>query len=121
MAIQLKAPKNGVRYKVLSYQRLSISSEESGSHSFETQSQRITERLEELCGATGYDLLELKDDGRSGGYGPVATRLERRTRPTLKQLVEELETGTYDVLIVYSFSRFARSARWWHQLLEDAI
>jgi site-specific DNA recombinase len=121
MSIRLNAPKNGDRYRALSYQRVSRDSEETGSHTFETQSQRIRERLDDICGRGGYDLVELADDGVSGGYGPEPTGIERRTRPTLKKLVNELKTGRYDLLIVYSFSRLVRSPRWFHQLLEDAI
>ena len=114
-------PKDGVRYKVIAYVRVSNEEARTGSHTFETQGDRIRERLDELFGPGNYELVTLRDDGVSGGYGPQATGVEKRVRKTLRQLQQELRTGTYDVFIVYHSDRFARSARWFFQMLEDDI
>lgn len=121
MALSLKAPKNGHRYLVLSYQRVSRDSGETGSHTFETQSRRIRECLETLCGSTPFDVVEFDDDGLSGGYGPEPTPLERRTRPGLKELVAQLRTRKYDLFMVYDQSRLVRNERWFHALIDDEI
>jgi site-specific DNA recombinase len=115
------APKNGIRPIGIAYQRVSKEEAATGSFTFETQTQRIREKLDQIYGRGKYDLKEFRDDGISGAYGPAPTGVERRTRPTLTHLVEELETGTYDFLIVYSLSRLFRSPRWFLQWLEDVI
>lgn len=115
-------PKNGHRYKVLAYLRVSREEEQTGSHTFQTQQLRIGEKLDALLGGpTQYETVLLKDDGVSGGYGPQATGIEKRVRKTLRQVQDELHTGAYDLFIVYHTDRLARSPRWFFQLLEDDI
>lgn len=116
-----KPPKNGYRYRILSYQRVSREEAASGSFTFETQTLRIRETLERRYGAGAFDLEELRDDGISGGYGPEPTGVERRTRPTLKTIAAKLRTGGYDCLVIYNSSRLFRSPRWFYQFLEDVI
>lgn len=116
-----KTPRNGFRFKVLAYQRVSVHEDQTGSHTFETQSQRIREKLDVLYGVGGYDLETLTDNGISGAFGVVPTGVQRKTRPSLRTITDKLGTSSYDCLIVYNLSRFVRSPRWFHQLLEDVI
>jgi site-specific DNA recombinase len=114
-------PRNGTRFKVLAYQRVSVHEDQTGSHTFETQNQRIREKLDVLYGAGNYDYREITDNGLSGAYGLVPTPVQRKTRRSLKVIADELLKGNYDCFIVYSLNRFMRSPRWFHQFLEDVI
>ncbi len=116
-----KPPRDGARYKVIVYLRVSKDDALTGSFTFETQRKRIAEMLDRRYGSGNYLTEELVDDGLSGGYGPEATGVERRTRPSLKTLTQKLQSRAYDCLIVYDLSRFMRSLRWLLQLIEDVI
>jgi DNA invertase Pin-like site-specific DNA recombinase len=121
MTLTTLPPKNGNTFLVLIYLRVSMDDTRTGSHTFETQMQRIVERLDATYGPGNYEAVTLQDNGVSGGYGPQPTGVEKRTRPGLQKVVAELATGRYDGFIVYDLSRLARSARWFFQLLEDTI
>src|SRR5262245_46795468 len=98
----IQPPRNGHRYQVLSYERVSKEEAQTGSFTFETQSLRIRDKLDQLFGHHRYEIRSFRDDGLSGGYGPEPTGVERRTRKSLKLVEAELKTGSYDCLIVYS-------------------
>jgi DNA invertase Pin-like site-specific DNA recombinase len=106
-----KAPRNGHRYQVVTYIRVSHELQ-SDNHTFETQILRIREKLDARYGPDNYDIKAYQDEGLSGGYGPEKTRLQKRTRPTLKQIAADLDSGAYDCLAFYASSRMFRSQRW---------
>jgi site-specific DNA recombinase len=114
-------PRNGHRYHVLAYQRVSMHEDRTGGHTFETQSLRIGEKLDQLYGEDGYDLEMLTDNGISGAYGLTPTGRQKRTRPSLRAIADKLGSGLYDCFIVYSFSRLARSPGLMHHLLDEVI
>jgi site-specific DNA recombinase len=116
-----KAPRNGFRFNVLAYMRVSVNEERTGSHTFETQRERIRQKLDAVYGLDSYDIEVLTDNGISGAYGPVPTVLQRGTRESLRQIQTKLLSGRYDCLIVYNLSRLVRSPRWFNQMLEDVI
>src|SRR3954470_22983934 len=105
-------PKDGICYRVLAYMRVSKEEKKTKSHTFETQRQRIDERLLQKFGLGNFEVEYLIDDGLSGGYGPTKTGLEKRVRKTLRTMQQKLHSGAYDLLIVYHTDRFARSPRW---------
>lgn len=113
-------PRDGRVFRVLTYLRVSREAAEDN-HTFETQRQRIAEKLDAVYGPSCWEAEEFCDDGISGAYGPRATGLERRTRPTLRLLQEKIVSGRYDALVVYHTSRLFRSARWFQEWLEDVI
>lgn len=108
------------RVQVAAYLRVSTDLQ-AENHSLETQENRVREKLDSHYGPHAYDLTIYKDDGLSGGYGPIASGIQQRTRPTLKKLGEAILEGRYACLAVYSSSRLFRSARWFLQFLEDVI
>ncbi len=116
-----RRPRNGHRFKVLQYERVSQDDEKTGSFTFETQPERIRQWLDNNLGLGNYDVIVYRDNGVSGGYGPEATGVEKRTRSTLREIAEKLRTKEFDILIVYSMSRLFRSPRWFHQFHEDHI
>ncbi len=114
-------PRDGHRIQVLAYQRVSTNDDHSGSHTFETQSLRIREKLDQHYGVDGYDLEVLTDNGISGAYGLTPTGRQKRVRPTLRLIADKLASGSFDCFIVYNLSRLARSAHVFHQLLDEVI
>ena len=115
------APRNGYCYRVLSYQRVSKEKETTGSHTFETQTLRIRQKLDETFGSDRYDLVEVADDGLSGAYGFRPTGRIKKTRPSLQHIKTELLGETYDAFIVYDLSRFCRNASVFYEMLDDVI
>ena len=116
-----KEPRNGYRYRVLSYQRVSKEKETTGSHTFETQTLRIRQKLDETFGLDRYDLVEVSDDGLSGAYGFRPTGRMKKTRPSLQRIKAELLGGTFDAFVVYDLSRFCRSESVFYEMLDDVI
>jgi site-specific DNA recombinase len=106
--------------RVVSYLRVSHDLQ-ADNYTFETQEKRVREKLDSHYGPNTYDLTIYKDDGLSGGFGPVATGIQKRTRPTLRKLEQEIKGGCYDCLAVYNSSRLFRSARWFLQWLDDVF
>jgi site-specific DNA recombinase len=113
-------PRNGDRYKVLAYLRVSHARAEDN-HTFETQRERIVEKLNRLYGADCYDMEVMEDDGLSGAYGPAATGVEKRIRKSLPVIEAKLCSGQYDCFAIYKLNRIFRSQRWVLQWLEDVI
>ncbi len=113
-------PRNGHRYQVIAYLRVSHDLQE-GNFTFDTQLSRIREKLDRVYGRDRYDLEVYQDNGLSGGYGPSPTGVQKRTRPTLRELEAKLTSGQYDCLAVYKLNRLFRSTRWIEQWLEDVI
>ena len=117
----LPAPKNGARYRVAIYERVSRPTSVTGSHTFETQMPRIVEMLDRRLGSGRYEVVCFGEDGQSGGLGPAPTGTQRRVRPDLVRLKEALETRAFDFLAFYSSDRFMRNARWFLQFVEDVL
>ena len=116
----LRPPRNGHCYEVVAYLRVSHDLQ-ADNYTFETQKSRIEDKLDHHYGSGRYNLTVYQDDGLSGAFGPVASGIQNRTRPKLKQIQQEIEEGRYDCLAIYSTSRLFRSARWLFQWLEDVI
>lgn len=67
--------------------------------------------LEEYCKSRGIvEYLVFEELGVSG---------VRSSRPVLDKLMTEVRAGTIDTVVVYSFSRFARSTRFLLETLEE--
>lgn len=120
-AAPIEAPRNGVRYCIHSYQRVSKEENLTGSHTFETQTLRIRQALDERFGKDNYDLVETVDDGLSGAYGFRPSARVKQIRPKLGEIKKELLTRKYDAFIVYDLSRFTRSPQVFYEMLEDVI
>lgn len=116
----LLPPRNGHRYEVVAYLRVSHNLQ-ADNYTFETQKSRIEEKLDHHYGSGRYNLTVYQDDGLSGAFGPVASGIQNRTRPQLKQIQQEIKENRYDCLAIYSLSRLFRSARWLFDCLEDVI
>ena len=114
-------PRSGGRFRVLAYMRVSRDEAVTGSHTFETQETRIREKLDRTYGSGRYDLLLIKDDGISGGYGLEPMFHEKKVRPELKRVQEELATGQYDAIAVYKLNRLVRGPQIFYQLLEKVF
>ncbi|HEY3411730.1 MAG TPA: recombinase family protein [Armatimonadota bacterium] len=121
MKIDLTPPRDGSVYRVGAYVRVSVDDERNGSHTFETQRARITEKLDRIYGKGNYVADEFIDNGLSGGYGPEPTGSEKRTRPGFKKFETALKTGAYDAMIVYDLSRFTRTPRWLEVFIDDVV
>lgn len=117
----LPVPKNGARYRVAIYERVSRPTSITGSHTFETQMPRILEMLDRRLGAGRYKVVCFGEDGQSGGLGPAPSGTQRRVRPDLVRLQKALETHAFDHLAFYSSDRFMRNARWFLQFVEDVL
>ena len=120
MQRKISIPRNGSRYQVLAYLRVSNALQQDN-HTFETQEKKIREKLDDRYGSGRYEIKIYKDDGLSGGYGPMPSGIEKRTRPSLKAMEQDIKSGLYDALIVYHTNRWFRSTRWLFQYLEDVI
>ena len=114
-------PKNGNRYVVVAYLRVSLEEARTGSKTLETQEARVREYLHRQFGLNNIELLIYKEDGGSGGYGPEKTGIEKRTRPVFKKATNRVKEGDCDIWIVYDLSRFVRSLRWLAELREDVV
>ncbi len=90
--------------KVALYSRVSTSMQSNG---LEAQ----TRSLIELCKAKGYeDFVVFEDVNVSGA---------KTSRPQLDKMMKEVREGKFQAVIVYSFSRFARSTRFLLEALEE--
>lgn len=94
----------GVNMVVAIYSRTSTDKQQNG-----LESQKRA--LEEYCKARGItDYVAFEDFGVSG---------TKNSRPMLDKLMAEVRTGTVDTVVVYSFSRFARSTKFLLDTLDE--
>lgn len=107
--INAVAPKNGIRYLLALYMRVSILTTESDSKTFESQFQRMIEAADLRYGKGNYEYVVYSDDGVSGGLGDRITKTQKRIRPGFAQLKNEIESGRFDALFVYAIDRLARN------------
>ena len=114
-------PRNGLRFRVLGYMRVSLDEATTGSHTFETQEQRIRETLDRRYGVGQYDLELEKENGLSGSYGFEPTAQQKKVRPLFAKVKKMLETGEYDSFVVYKVNRLVRSSYFYHRMLEEVI
>lgn len=77
----------------IGYLRVSKDHDTTGSFTFETQEQRITQCLDQRCGRGKYTIEFLSDDGLSGGYGLTATGVQPKTRPTLQLIADKVRAN----------------------------
>jgi DNA-binding NarL/FixJ family response regulator len=90
-------------------------------HTFETQESLIRRKLDSVYGAGSYDIKFYQDEGLSGAFGPRPTGVEKRTRPNLVLIENDLRSGSYDAMAVYHTNRLYRSERWALEFLEDVM
>lgn len=119
--ISQEKPRNGKRYRVISYLRSArpveeIENAENG-NAFTKRRAAISAELDDLYGVGNYDLIEFEDNGASGALGFRATVAEPRFRLGLGEVVTELQTKSYDAFIVHDFSQLSRSVRVLHEFL----
>jgi DNA invertase Pin-like site-specific DNA recombinase len=68
---------------------------------FDQNSDTQLRELEKYCEWRQWEIVEVfRDDGVSG---------TKKTRPALEAMMKEIRAGKYDVLLVWSYDRFARS------------
>jgi DNA-binding NarL/FixJ family response regulator/DNA invertase Pin-like site-specific DNA recombinase len=120
-ATHLQWPRNGRRYRVATYERVSRPTEVTGSHSFDTQLPAIIRKLDFVYGEGNYDLVNFSDDGVSGGYGAVPTIGQHRTRRGFALMWEQIRQGQFDAVAAYELSRLYRSGRIHHEFVEDIL
>lgn len=90
--------------KVALYSRVSTDKQITG-----LESQRRA--LEDYCKAKGIAEYEVFEDFNIGGA--------KESRPQLDRMLKEVREGRFSAVIVYSFSRFARSTRFLLDALEE--
>ena len=90
--------------KVALYSRVSTDKQENG-----LQSQ--TRSLLEYCRAKGIENYEVFEDFNVSG--------SKQSRPQLDRMLKEVREGNVESVIVYSFSRFARSTKFLLNSLEE--
>ena len=93
----------------LCYVRVSVDRETTGSHTFETQENRIIECLDRKCGRDQYTTEWFKDDGVSGGLGMKPTGIQRNVRPTLQIMADKICAGGVAALVIYAQNRLFRN------------
>lgn len=67
--------------------------------------------LEEYCKARGFENVAFFEDFNVSG--------SKSSRPELDRMLKEVREGKYDMVLVYSFSRFARSTKFLLDSLEE--
>lgn len=102
----LPPARQGLRFGT--YERASVSTERTGSHTFEAQEHEIATFLDREYGANAYSLRRFYDDGVSGALGHVKDSRNSRIRPGLAQLRDAVSNGELDGIIVFNLSRLAR-------------
>jgi DNA invertase Pin-like site-specific DNA recombinase len=90
--------------KTVLYSRVSTDKQSNG---LEAQTRALTE----YCNTRGIADYEIYEDFNISGV--------KLTRPQLDRLMEDVRSGKVDTVIVYSFSRFARSTRFLLESLEE--
>jgi len=116
-----RVPKNGGRFRVLAYLRVSVAEARTGGHTLETQQARLAQKFDQVYGAGRWDMEVRQDDGVSGGLGIRPTRVSRKIRPGLAQCAVLLETRAYDAFAVYNLSRLARDMRVMEEFLDEYV
>lgn len=90
--------------KVALYSRVSTDKQQNG-----LESQRRA--LEEYCKTKGILEYEVFEDSNISG--------SKSSRPELDRMLKEVRDGKFDMVLVYSFSRFARSTKFLLDSLEE--
>ena len=90
------------------YVRVSNDSDESGSHTFQTQSEFITDLLDKRHGRGNYIIEWFLDDGLSGAFGSEKDDTYKKIRPGLRDWRKAIRSGRLHGVIVYKISRMAR-------------
>lgn len=108
MSINTKPNSRTNKIRFAGYMRVSRDKEETGSFTFETQEQRIREKLNQIYGEDRYTLKLLSDNGLSGSWGFRPTPAQPRVRPALCEVVKMVENDEVDGVIVYDQNRLFR-------------
>jgi site-specific DNA recombinase len=96
------------KVRIVAYLRVSVERDATGSFTFETQKKRIIEKLNELYGPDGYDVIFIEDDGASGSWGYKPTPAQPKVRSGLKEVAELISNDQVDVVIIYALNRLYR-------------
>lgn len=108
MSINTKPNSRTEQIRFAGYMRVSRDKEETGSFTFETQEQRIREKLNQVYGRDRFTLKLLSDNGLSGSWGFRPTAAQPHVRLALCEVVKMIENDEVDGVIVYDQNRLFR-------------
>ncbi|HEY3297216.1 MAG TPA: recombinase family protein, partial [Armatimonadota bacterium] len=109
------------RPKVACYARVSTREQLNG-YSIEGQIDECMKFCDNKFGVGKYDFIVFSDEGVSGRKGVRKEGSKKDSyRPGLTDLVESIQRGEVDCIVVSQLNRIARSSHIWHELVERYI
>jgi len=118
-AYQKLAEKGPIRVWV--YSRVSTAEQAREGISLEMQEQMAEQWCQRNLAGLPYTITKVRDEGDSGKYGWKPTPQYKHYRKGLARVVEAIEQGRVDILLIYSLDRLARNLYVWREFLHSYV
>ena len=112
--------KNGV-LQVWVYSRVSTDEQAREGISLDMQEEMAEEWCQRNLAGRAYKLTKVRDEGDSGKFGWKPLPQCRHVRKGLARVVEAIENGEVDILLIYAIDRLARNVLVWQEFLHRYV
>lgn len=103
------------------YSRVSTEEQAQGGISLDMQEEMAEQWCREKIAGRPYELTKVRDEGASGKYGWKPLPQSSRVREGLARVVEAIEAGQVDKLLIYRIDRLARNLLVWEEFLQRYV